>query len=177
VSSNSGSVREARFIYEGEHESGWIIRLKDGRIARLDPTRIDWSTHELLEDDGSPLWVAGDEFALSTPANTVQGHLLKPITEEVSLRVDDDWDMRLPLASVKTAAIRFRAAGLKTGDRFEIKSRSGTEYVGTVIDSTADSVKVVSEGGEPLTLRLRRLDLDTLFVLVPITLTSPGHAA
>ncbi len=174
VQSHSGTVREALFIYQGEQESGWIIRLGDGRIARLDPTRIDWTSFESLEDTGGPLWIAGDELKLSTPANTVQGQLLEPIGEEISLRVEDDWDMRLPLVSVKTAEIRFRAADLKVGDRFEVKSRSGTAYAGTVVESWADSVKIVTEEGEPLTLRLRRLDLETLFVLVPIALTRQG---
>ena len=64
--------------------------------------------------------------------------------------------------------LMFRAPSLKSGDRFFIRSNSGRTYNGACLNMTADTAHVRLDTREEVRLRLSGLNVNTLYVAIPI---------
>lgn len=174
VRSRSGSRYACTFVHGG---AGLIVRLDDGRIARLDPDRIDWSTFAPRREAQSGL-VPGDEVLVETATERLRGALLElPERAEVALRTRHGAVRRVPRERIKRLSLLFRARDLQPGDAFMVRSNSGSEYRGHVLEASADHARVRLEAGATVNLRLERVDMSTLLVLVPIPLPELFGAA
>jgi hypothetical protein len=165
VSSRSGTRYVARFL--GGADGGIFVRLDDQRIARLDQSRLQWSTFEPASNDGELVVRAGDEVIVELGAARARGRLetLRPLAVRTRLEV-----IPIPREQVRALFLLFRARELVTGDRFIVRGLSGTEYEGLVRALDAERVTAVLRDGRETLLQRRKLDLSTLLVLIPVPL-------
>lgn len=175
LSSGSGSVYSCTFLYRADPKAGIVVRLADRRLARLDPTRLDWSSFERLGRES--IVRPGDDITLSLAGSQMRGALLEPIGSDVAVRTPSGREERLPLESVREVLLSFRANELEIGDRFVVRSRSGNYYRGRVLEVRSEgTIPVVLEGGARVSLNWARLDPNSLVVLVPLTLADAKRA-
>jgi hypothetical protein len=164
VRSRAGTQYVVRYL--GQGEGGIFVRLDDQRIARLDDSRLEWSTFARASGDGAAL-APGDDIVVDLEGSHVRGRLetLRPLSVRTSLEV-------IPIARERVRALHllFRARELLPGDRFLVRGRSGTEYDGSVSGIDKEHVVVTLRGGRETTLQRRRLDMDTLLVMIPVPL-------
>ena len=179
VRSRSGNTYEATVLAGGKGDAGLYVRLKDGRLARLSPDRLDASSLERL-GHGSTI-VAGDRlwmFLRSGPR--ISGTVVSLAPGELALRMDAGAVQRVVLADVveESPRLLFPASDLKRGDEIQVRSLSGREYRGTVLGTAPGRITAILEGElaarGPSTLRVEQLDKDSLFVLVPIAASRLG---
>jgi hypothetical protein len=179
VRSRSGNTYEATVLAGGKGDAGLYVRLKDGRLARLSPDRLDVSSLERL--GRGPTIVAGDRMMLllrSGPRLT--GTVATLAAGELSLRADGGIVMRVAFADVveESPRLLFPASDLKRGDEIQVRSLSGHHYGGTVLGTAPGRITAILEGElaarGPTTLRVEQLDKDSLFVLVPIAAARLG---
>lgn len=169
-------------IQDGGSEQGGVclnqtrldvfVRLEDGRI-RSYPLR------KVRRAEGpppvAPLWT-GDEVLLESAAGKLRGELAEVPGEEVVLRLRHGQDVRFPRAQVRALSLVHPARELTAGARFEVKSRSGNRYEGTVSTVLPDQRALVKLAtGKTVELKLERLELETLLVLIPVSLDAPAE--
>jgi hypothetical protein len=165
VRSRRGTRYECRLIRQAD--DGLIVRLADGRLARLNPAKFDWDSLELKS--GGPVLQPGDMVEVEMPSGALAGELLEPIGDEVALRLPGGAPRRLPRHLIEHVYLVFRSPDLRTGDRFRVKSRSGNRYRGEALYVEASGrTQARLDGGATVTLHQRRLDLNSLEVLVPV---------
>lgn len=166
VKSRSGNQYVVRFLHRGEGDAGVFVRLDKGEIARLDPKRLKWSTYESASDIiGKGAVKTGDDVLVECAAGSLRGNLASPLGETM-LRLENG--LCIQNTEVYGLFIMFRAPSLKGGDRFWIKSNSGRDYSGTALNVTKDNARVRLTDRSEVTLRLSSLDVDSLFVAIPI---------
>src|SRR4029077_15056709 len=65
VSSHSGNEYEATLVYAGMDDAGLYVRLGDGRLARLVPSRVNWKTLKRLGRGAIPIKPGDDVVMLA----------------------------------------------------------------------------------------------------------------
>jgi hypothetical protein len=167
--SRRGSEVVATFIGRGADESGMFVRLEDGRIARLDPRRMDWSTFEALAAQG-PALRAGDQVVVEAGALARRGLLAEPVGADVVVQGTDGL-VRVPARDVTGLFLLYRASDLQPGDRAILRSRSGNTYQGILQPEVEpDMLRLDVVGGKRVELRRGRLDMDAALVAIPVRL-------
>ncbi|MEZ0228408.1 MAG: hypothetical protein ACAI25_07260, partial [Planctomycetota bacterium] len=170
VSSKSGNTYAATLVAAGRDEAGLYVRLANGLLARLLPSRLNWKTLKRLGTEDAVK--KGDEAILiALGGDAKRGKLVDVLDDRVVLS--------LPKGGTQTVAVggeeekRFRllfpATDLRKGDEFIVQSVSGREFHGIAVSVAPD--KIVAEmrpSRAPTTLRVDRLDLKTLHVLIPV---------
>ncbi len=153
-----------RFLHHDEESV--FVRMDGGEVARLDSRRLKWSTYEAASDlIGTDVVKIGDDVLVECGAGSLRGTLANPLGEAM-LRLENG--LCIQGSDVYALHLMFRAPKLERGDRFWIKSNSGREYDGTVLSRTKENARVRLSSREEVTLRVGSLDIDTLFVAVPI---------
>lgn len=166
VKSRSGNQYVVRFLHQGERDAGVFVRLDSGEIARFDPARLKWSTYEAASDlIGSAVVRGGDDVLVECAAGSLRGKLATELGESM-VRLENG--LCIQNTEVYALHMMFRAPSLKGGDRFWIQSNSGGEYNGTAITVTKENARVRLTDRTEVSLRLSSLDIDTLFVAIPI---------
>jgi hypothetical protein len=168
VKSRAGNEYVARFLHRGQRESGLFVRLDTGQIARLDPRRLLWSTFAPASElVGEQVVGVGDEVLVECAAGDLRGRL------EAELgggQVCLDNGLNLPGNQVHALSLMFRAPELMAGDRFFVRSRSDRAYSGTclaMLDAQAKA-HVRLDDREEVNLRLKGIDMSTLYVAIPL---------
>lgn len=169
IRSLRGSPYRCTFIHQGEAASGLIIRLatSDDQLVRLDPERLDWQTVARDAAPG-PVLLPGDRVQLVRDGRPLEGKLLREEPGALVLRAEAGED-RVPLAEVTSLELLYPARELLAGDRFRVRSRSGSEYRGRAIGYEPDQrLRADIDRAGEVHLRLERLDLSTLYLPLPI---------
>lgn len=168
VKSRSQKEYVARFLHQDEHSL--FVRMDTGEIARFTPERLKWSTFQAAADLlGHPPIHEGDDVLVECGAGSLRGKLASPLGEPL-LRLENG--LCIQSEDVYALHLMFRAPKLVDGDLFWIRSNSGRSYDGRVLHVTKDNARVRLSTREEVTLRLSSLDIDTLFVAVPIPLSA-----
>src|SRR2546423_379294 len=81
VESHSGNAYEATIVLAGRDGSGLFIRLADGKLARLAPSRVNWKTLEKL-GASDPIAV-GDEVIIVALGTERRGTVSGPIADRI----------------------------------------------------------------------------------------------
>ena len=170
VRSLRGSEYVVTFLQRGPSEAGTYVRLDDRRIARLSDDRVDWSTCAMVSAPGEPPLGIGDELLVETPSGTLRGRLAEQVSTELVLRSSAGPVLRIPRSTAVRVWLLFPATELRAGDGFLVRSRTGNEYQGEVLATYPDRLQVRLMGGREFTLRLERLDLDSVFVPILLPL-------
>lgn len=159
------------FLAFGPEDAGWYVRLVDGRLARLDPGRLDWQSREPLGIDTESLLKVGDVVQVRAVGETLRGRLLELSPTSLTLATKDGAKRTWGRVDIAKLWILFRASDLKRADAVILRSRSGNEYEGTFqsIDE-AGLIDLRLPSGDRLSVRKSRLDKDGIFVLIPIDL-------
>jgi hypothetical protein len=189
VTSRRGNGYECQFIEEGMRDAGLYVRVAGGRLARLDPRRLDPTSLE--RRTRSPIVHRGDHVLLRTASSedgeqaSVEHCGVVLAAEPTRLAVETPAGTIVrTLANIRGLRLLFRARDLRPGDEFLVESNSGRLYRGIArriewprLTATLTRAVVVVSGSallvpvrEPVTIRLDYLDLETLRVLVPVTL-------
>ena len=157
------------FLAFGPEDAGWYVRLVDGRLARLDPGRLDWSSREPLGTDPDSLLSVGDLVQVRAIGETIRGRLLERDADSLTVATKDGVKRTLPRHELSKLWILFRASDLKRADAVILRSRSGNEYEGTFqsIDESG-LIDLRLPSGDRLSVRKSRLDKDGIFVLIPL---------
>ncbi len=143
-------------------------RLPGGEIKSFSMRRIK---REPPASTPSPIR-PGDDVLLETSAGRMRGQLTAPLDAQVSIRLKTGQDLRFPRDKVRVLLLVYPSRELVAGLRFEVKSRSGNRYEGTVGHLLPDQRALVKlTTGKTVELKLERLDLDSLLLLIPISLT------
>ena len=170
VQSHSGTTYEATVIHAGRDQAGLYVRLSNGRLARLLPSRVNWRTLEKL-GAANPI-AKGDEIIVVALGGTERrGRLVMPLDDRVAVSLPQGKTYSVPLDQTETKKFRllFPTETLLPGDEFMVKSRSGKEYRGLALE--VDPLQVVAllrPSKERVTLRRENLDPTTLFVMIPV---------
>lgn len=172
VKSLRGSVYEAVLLSKGEAGGGLYVRMDDGRIARLEPERLDWISFTKLKDDGRGLLHPGDQVYVVGPKGPVQGELLLPIKDVVVIRPTEGPVQRIAREQVMEIDLLSKSSDVKAGDRILARSGSGNEYRGLVKERTPDGYQVKLRVGGEARLRLAKLDLSSIRMAIPIPLAT-----
>lgn len=164
VKSRSEKEYVARFLHQDEHSV--FVRMDTGEIARFSPERLKWSTYQTADDllGQSPVQ-KGDDVLVECGAGSLRGKLASPLGEAM-LRLENG--LCIQSSDVYALHLMFRAPKLVEGDLFWIQSNSGRSYNGRVLQVLKDNARVRLSTREEVTLRLSSLDINTLFVAVPI---------
>jgi hypothetical protein len=166
VKSRSGNAYVVRFLVAGEGDGGVFVRLDSGEIARLDPGRLEWSTCESASDTlDTPTVKVGDDLLLDCPAGPLVGKLAEELGGAL---IQFDNGLCVRSEDVKGVALLFRAPELRVGDRFRVKSHSGGDYAGQILKLNKKQATVRLASREEVLLRLDSLDVDTLYVEIPV---------
>lgn len=150
--------------------NGITINGTDGTLARLLPSRIDWSSLRHLGTK-DPV-VTGDEvLVVALGGATRRGRLASPLDDRVTISAGPGKVYSLPKDEVEQKRFRlmFAAPNLCPGDEFLVTSKSGREYRGLARE--VSPLKIVAElrpQRQSVVLRPDRLDLSTLKVLIPV---------
>lgn len=173
VRSRSGNEYVARFLYRGDQESGVFVRLDNGQIARLLNSKIQWSTFVAASDRlTEPVVGEGDDVVAECTEESFRGKLAGALGSRVlQLELATGRQKRLPRRDVLTVSLLFRAPELRKGDAFVLQSTSGREYSGRVLSVGSESATVRLDNGKEVSLRMDRIDLNTLFVMIPLPWT------
>ena len=164
VSSQRGSRYEA--VYLGGSDSGVVIRLADGRLGRLLRERVRWSSLDEVGEPRSPL-SAGDRIWLESERRGERQVTLSAVAAGLL----ETPEGLVSLDGLVGVGLLFRAREILAGDRFHVRSRSGSEYHGECLEVRPGGLlRVALTGGSEVNLRVGRLDLETLSVRVPIPL-------
>ncbi len=170
VASKSGNTYAATLVAAGRDDAGLYVRLANGTLARLLPSRLNWKTLKKLGTEEAVK--KGDEALLiALGGDTKRGKLVDVL--------DDRVVMALPKGGVETVPIgveeekRFRllfpATDLRKGDEFIVKSVSGREFHGIAVQVQPDKITAeMRPSRTPTSLRVDRLDLRTLQILIPV---------
>lgn len=157
------------FLAFGPEDAGWYVRLVDGRLARLDPARLDWSSREPLGADPKSLLVPGDLVQIRVIGETVRGRLLELDSSIFTLATKAGVKRAIERHEVSKINILFRASDLKRADSVILRSRSGNEYQGSFQSIDEDGlIDLRLLSGDRLSVRKSRLDKDGVFVLIPL---------
>lgn len=163
VSSQRGSRYEVVYLWGSD--SGVVIRLADGRLGRLLRERVRWSSLDEVGEPQPPLkpgdrvWLEGERGERQATLSAVAAGLLETPEGAVTLE------------GLSAVGLVFRARELLAGDRFHVRSQSGSEYHGECLEVRPGGLlRVALTGGSEVNLRAGRLDLETLSVRVPIPL-------
>ena len=169
IQSRRGSRYQVTFLAFGPEDAGWYVRLSDGRLARLDPARLDWPSREPLGVDPESLLAPGDVVQIRAIGETVRGRLLERDSATLTVATKEGVWRTIPRHEVSKIHILFRASDLKRGDAVILRSRSGNEYQGSFqsIDA-AGLIDLQLPSGDRLSVRKSRLDQDGIFVLIPV---------
>jgi hypothetical protein len=176
IASKSGKVYETTFLAVGPEDAGLYVRLEDRKLARLSPQRLVWTTLE--KGARGAVLLPGDELLLRTAAGEeISGKLLKPPVDEFALRLIGGTTVTVPFASLADGTFRllFPASDVRAGDDFFVKSRSGNEYRGRAAVIEPDRIAVQLVGKEPgdlVHIQVAKIDLRSLYVLIPLKVTS-----
>lgn len=180
VRSRSGNVYECTLVAIGPESAGLYVRLLGDtrKIARLDPSRLDLNTFEVVLS--GPVLVPGDTIVFSANGTENRGKIVEQTDERLVITRSDGSFFSTPTDRVEGDSLRliFRANGLCGGDEFLIRSQGGRQYRGKVV--AVRSTQVVANlhpSGERVTMSIDRLAMDTLEVLVPVKLLEIGTGA
>ena len=158
-------------VAAGAEEAGLYVRLSDGRLARLDPARLDWSSRRVTGQSMGAVLCVGDILRLQLPGEAVRGRLLSRTASTLELATVGGPLRSLGRDQVLETLILFRASDMKRGDRLLLRSRSGNEYEGTFSRLDASGlIDLVLLNGEHLSVREARLDKEEFYVLVSVDL-------
>lgn len=170
IQSRRGSRYQMTFLAFGPEDAGWYVRLVDGRLARLDPGRLDWSSREPLGSDPASLLSIGDLLQVRSIGKTQRGRLLERDSDSLTIATKDGVKRSIARHEISKIWILFRASDLKRADVVILRSRSGNEYEGTFqsIDE-GGLIDLRLPSGDRLSVRKSRLDKDGIFVLIPLS--------
>jgi hypothetical protein len=169
IESRRGARYDLTFLAFGPEEAGWYVRLGDGRLARLDPARLDWGSREPLEEDADSLLTLGDLIQVRVVGETLRGRLLGRDATSLSITTQDGDKRSIEREEISEIWILFRAADLKRADSVILRSRSGNEYEGSFQSMDEEGlIDLQLLSGDRLSVRKNRLDEDGIFVLVPL---------
>lgn len=170
VTARGGTDYEVTVVHAGRDDAGLFVRLQDGTLARLLPSRIDWSSLQHLGTK-EPV-VAGDEvLVVALGGAQRRGRLASPLDDRVTISAGPGKVYSLPKDEVEVKRFRlmFAAPNLCPGDEFLVTSRSGREYRGLAREvSPSRIVAELRPQRQSVVLRPDRLDLSTLKVLIPV---------
>lgn len=173
VQSRSGRAYETTFLGCGPGSAGLYVRLEGGKLGRLSPERLRLETFERLLPD--QVLCKGDEV-LVTPTNglEVRGRLVVPPTDRLTIERRHGETVSVPFDGQVPGSLRllFRSSDLRPGDEFWVESRTGKDYRATATRVTPGAVGGKKANGEELTLSADRLVLDSLVVLIPISVAA-----
>lgn len=150
-----------------------FLRLGDGQIRSVPLRKV----RRQEAPSAIPPLREGDEVLLESAAGRLRGQLCAVPGAEVVLRLRHGQEVRFPRDKVQMLSLVHPARELSAGARFEVRSRSGNRYEGSVSTVLPDQralVKLV--GGKNVELKLERLDLDSLLVLIPVSLEAAAEA-
>lgn len=170
VRSKSGNTYEATVVFAGRDQAGLYVRLKGGKLARLVPQRVEWKTLEKL-GVGDPVEKGDEVVIVALGGAERRGKLVKPLDDRIQLALPQGKVYSVPLSQteVKKFRLLFPTDALLPGDEFMVKSHSGTEYRGLVVDIDANTLTAkLRPTRDKVTLRLKNLDMSTLFVMIPV---------
>ena len=173
IRSLRGSLYGCRLVQQTD---AWlIVRLDDGRLARINPARFEWGTYEPRAR--GPVLVRGDAVEVQLAGSALEGALVEPVGAEVALRLPSGTLRRVPGHAVQRLSLVFRASDLQTGDTFRVLSRSGNRFRGDVLGiEPGGRTQVRLDHGSEVVLHQSRLDMNTLEVLVPVDVESEGES-
>lgn len=170
VSSKSGNSYSATLVAAGKDDAGLYVRLANGTLARLLPSRLNWKTLKKVGTDDAVK--KGDEAVMiALSGDNKRGKLVDMLDDRVVLSLPKGGTETVPIQGdeMKRFRLLFPATDLRKGDEFIVKSVSGREFHGIAVSVAAD--KIVAEmrpSREPTTLRVDRLDLRSLQILIPV---------
>ena len=167
IRSLSGNRYEGVLL--GGNSTGLFLRMPGRGVVRLGSDRVDPS-YEVLGSE--PPLVADDELIL-TPGGgrELRGRVVEASQGRVALSVPGRGTLAVALSEVEpgSAFLLFRAGSLRPLDRFLLRSRSGREYRGEVLELTPRYLVARLIGGESeVRLRIDELDLRSVEVLIPL---------
>lgn len=177
VRSRRGNTYVMTFLHWGA--SALYVRRDDGKIARMDDGRLEWTSYSTASEPLHPVLGAGDEVLVdSDTRGTVRGILLGIDGEQVALRTPDRGALRVALSEVQTLYLLYRAPELWPGELFLARSRWGDEYRGALEALSADGTGSVRfDDGSAGDLQLDQLEPSSIDVLVPIPLDELAQGA
>lgn len=167
VSSLSGNRYEGVLL--GGSPAGLFLRMPGRGVVRLGSDRVDLN-YEVL---GSEAPLAPEDELILTPrgGRELRGRVVEAGPDRVALSVPGRGPLAIALVEIEpgSASLLFRAASLRPLDRFLLRSRSGREYRGEVLDLTPRYLvaRLAGEGSE-VRLRIDELDLRSVEVLIPL---------
>lgn len=170
VSSKSGNAYEATLVAAGRDDAGLYVRLANGTLARLLPSRLNWKTLKKVGTEDAVR--KGDEVVLlALGGDAKRGKLVDVLDDRVVMALPKGGRETVPIEGEEAKRFRllFPATDLRKGDEFIVKSVSGREFHGIAVSVSPE--RIIAEmrpSREPTTLRVDRLDLRTLHILIPV---------
>jgi hypothetical protein len=176
ITSLSGNVYDATVLVCGREKSGLFVR-SNGRVGRLLPERLDWASLERVGQT-DPI-TKGDEVIVSPIGGTERrGYILGPLDERIDIELKSGGGLySVPLARISKESFRllYGTNNPRPGDEFMVTSRSGRQVRGTCVDLLQGLiVATVLPNGDRVRISIERLDLSTLFVLIPVPIHALG---
>lgn len=175
VSSLRGHAYSLSFLAPpAEDGTNLYVRMEDGKLARFDASRVDWTTLDVKAPGDACL--PGDEVLVRSGGVEHRGELIETITESIVL-VGSRGKVALPLGKVELESFRvaFPAAKAQVGDEFLVVSLSGKKYRGHAHAVSSKGLVVQLDGADAkVRMNLDHLALDTLRILVAVQLSALG---
>lgn len=170
--SRSGRGYVCTLIYQGSGVSGLIVRY-DGsrRLGRLDPNRV-LRDSLVVQGGREPVLHPGDEVLVRTPSQRLRGVLAAPVGEEVAVERRGR-TLRVGVRQVTGIELWFPVTGFCCGDDFAVQSLSGNHYTGRVLELGPGGRRFrgrLGDSREEVWLRVSRLEPNSLFVPVPVSI-------
>jgi hypothetical protein len=170
VKSHTGNEYEATLVYAGMDDAGLYVRLGDGRLARLVPDRVNWKTLQRMGKT-EPLKPGDEVVMLALGGAGVRGKITSPLDDRIVVAKETGTQIAMSPkeAELKRFRLLFHTKSLRSGDEFTVRSRSGRDMTGRVLGVTETKITaLLRPTKEKVSIRIDHLDLDTLFVLIPV---------
>jgi hypothetical protein len=170
----TGKRYDLTLLVHGRGHAGLYVRLPDRRLGRIAPQRVDWST--LQRTGVEPTTSRGDEVIVFARDKEHRGTLADSVGAGVSIAHGRAGFSSFPLGETNPKKFRllYRTRTIYAGDEVVVRSRSGNEYRGLVVQVSPDRLTLeLRPDRRPTSLIVSKLDLRTLRVLIPVMGTSP----
>jgi hypothetical protein len=167
VRSHRGKLYVLTFLHWVEGEAGVYVRLGNRDIARLNHSRVEWSSWAAATNMGDPPVGDGDEVLVSVNGHETMGRLLE-LNRSLILRVPGGGVAEFPLEAIEELNLLYRAPKIRAGDRFLGKTKMGTDLRGLCTEQEGGLLTVHLQGSGRIQLAHDSIDLNTVYVLVPV---------
>ena len=157
----------------GGGASGVFLRMAQRGLVRVGLDRLEPGSLELL---GSAPPLARDDEVLLQPRGglVIRGRVEEADERRLVLSAPRQAPIAVAFEDVErgSAFLLFRATSLRKSDQFLLRSRSGREYRGVVVQVTARFLiaRLGDHGEQEVRLRIDEIDLRTVDVLIPLRL-------